>query len=100
MAYTATGKLIFISPDTKKITDKFKTREFWLELRGPKPNFYLTQARFQAINACCTAMDDFSIGDNVKIEFGLSGKVLKKSDGTEYCVTNLDVSTIKLAPVD
>ncbi len=58
--------------DTQNIKDTFKKREFVLEYaENPQyPEF----VKFELIQSNCEQLDDFSIGDEVSVNFNLKGR--------------------------
>ncbi len=76
-----TGQLK-VKSDTQKISEKFQKREFVLstELSTPYPqhiSFQLTQDK-------CALLDQYNIGDELKIQFNLRGREWNGPQGVKY----------------
>jgi single-strand DNA-binding protein len=92
MAYDAQGKLHEIF-DEQQVSDKFKKREFVLEIPdGAYTNFI----KFQLTQDKCNLIDGYNVGDEVKVAFNLSGKPFTKNGTTMY-FTNLGAWRIEAA---
>ena len=84
MAYDAQGKLHEIF-DEQQVSEKFRKREFVLEI----PDGAYTQfIKFQLTQDKCSLLDQYKVGDEVKVAFNLSGKPFTKNGTTMY-FTNL-----------
>jgi single-stranded DNA-binding protein len=82
MGIEATGKVYAIS-ETKQVSDRFSKREFVLELAdNPK---YPQLVAFEFTGDRCAVLDDFSVGDQVRVEFQLRGREWRSPNGdTKY----------------
>ena len=69
--------------DTQQITDTFKKREFALEILDGN---YAQTVKFQTVQDKTDVIDEYNIGQNVKVFFNLRGReYTRKSDGaTDY----------------
>lgn len=85
MALEVQGKLVDVF-ETVQITDKFKKREFVVETeeRG-----YQQYVKFQLNQDKCNLVDDFKIGDELKVAFNLSGKPYTRKTGEKDYITNI-----------
>ena len=84
MSFDVQGKLHEIF-DEQQVSDKFRKREFVLEV----PDGSYTQfVKFQLTQDKCNVLDQYKIGDDVKVAFNLSGKPFTKNGTTMY-FTNL-----------
>jgi len=84
MSFDVQGKLHEIF-DEQQVSDKFRKREFVLEI----PDGSYTQfVKFQLTQDKCNVLDQYKIGDDVKVAFNLSGKPFTKNGTTMY-FTNL-----------
>jgi hypothetical protein len=68
--------------DTQRISDKFQKREFVLstELSTPYPqhvSFQLTQDK-------CSLLDNYNVGDELKVQFNLRGREWNGPQGIKY----------------
>lgn len=90
MSLEVKGKLIE-KYDTQQVSDKFKKREFVLELEEMiGGNLYTNYAKFQLVQNKCDILNPFNIGQLVKVHFNIKGNRWTKDNKTSY-VTNLDV---------
>lgn len=84
MSYEASGKLIEKYPE-QQLTEKFRKREFVVEIPD---GMYPQQIKFELTNDRCSALDNFDIGDDLKVHFQLSGRAYEK-DGKKSYFTNI-----------
>ncbi len=97
MELQITGKLIADS-GTVQVTDKFKKREFVLELAEEiNGNTYTNYAKMQLVQAKCDILDKFNQNDLVVVSFNVKGNRWEK-DGKVNYITNLDAWKIENAP--
>jgi hypothetical protein len=85
--------------DTQVISEKFKKREFVVEFRedvNGQPGQYANYAKMQLVNAKTDIIDNFNIGDEVKVSFNIRGNRYEKN-GTVGYITNLDAWRINKA---
>ena len=92
MSFDVQGKLHEIF-DEQQVSDKFRKREFVLEIPDGSYTQYI---KFQLTQDKCNALDQFKIGDDVKVAFNLSGKPFTKNGTTMY-FTNLGAWRIEKA---
>jgi len=96
MSLEITGKLVEIYP-TNQISEKFKKREFVLELTDPVNGInYTNFAKMQLVQNKCEIMDRYHVGSNVKVNFNIKGTRYEK-DGKVTYHTSLDVWKIEAA---
>lgn len=99
MSLEVTGKLI-VKQDTQTVSDRFKKREFVLELADEiNGNVYTNYAKMQLVQNKCEILDKFNEGDNVKVSFNIKGNKWEK-DGKVNYITNLDAWRIENAAAD
>jgi single-strand DNA-binding protein len=84
------GKLYAIM-DEQAVTDKFRKREFVLELPDGS---YSQYPKFQLTQDKCDLLNSFSVGNEVKVTFNLTGKPFVKGGETMY-FTNLQAWRIE-----
>ena len=89
-----TSGRIYALFDTQQITERFRKREFVLELAdNPRyPQF----VQFQLTGDRCENLDGFDVGDEVRVEFSLRGREWKSPKGDVKYFNSLDVWTIDL----
>ena len=92
MAHEVTGKLHKIF-DVQQVTEKFSKRELVLELGGKYPQLVL----FQLTGKRCGDIDDYRVGDALRIEFALRGREWKGRQGEIRYFNSLDVVKLELA---
>jgi single-strand DNA-binding protein len=84
MSFDIQGKL-YEAFEEQQISDKFKKREFVLEIPDGS---YTQYVKFQLTQDKCSLLDSFKNGDEVKVTFNLTGKPFTKNGQTMY-FTNL-----------
>jgi hypothetical protein len=91
---TVNGKLL-VKYDTQHVNDRFKKREFVVELvEEINGNNYTNYAKFQTVQSKCDILDRFNEGDNVEVFFNIKGNRWER-DGKVNFITNLDAWQIK-----
>jgi hypothetical protein len=94
MGIEATGKLHTIF-ETKQVSERFTKREFVVELNdNPK---YPQAVLFQLTGDRCTQLDNFKVGDEVRIDFSLRGREWKSPSGEIKYFNSLDCWKIEPA---
>ncbi len=89
MSLEVTGKLL-VKYETQQVSDKFKKREFVLELAEEiNGNIYTNFAKMQLVQNKCDIIDRFKEGDLVKVSFNIKGNKWER-DGKVNYITNLD----------
>ena len=96
MSLELTGKLL-LKYETQQVSDKFKKREFVLELAEEiNGNIYTNYAKMQLVQTKCDIIDRFNVGDIVKVSFNVKGTKYEK-DGKVNYFSNLDAWRIENA---
>jgi hypothetical protein len=86
MSFQAKGKL-HVKQDAQQVTEKFRKREFVLEIvEGTYPEYI----KFQLVNDKCALLDKYNIGDEMLVSFNLRGKPFQAKTGEMVYFTNLD----------
>ncbi len=98
MSFEVTGKLL-AKYDGIQVSEKFKKREFVLELAEEiNGNIYTNFAKLQLVQNKCDIIDRFNKGDMVKVSFNIKGNsYVDKKDGETKYITNLDAWRIESA---
>ncbi|MDO7873672.1 DUF3127 domain-containing protein [Hymenobacter sp. ASUV-10] len=91
MAYDMTGPLIEIFEE-QQVSEKFRKREFVVELQGQYPE----HIKFQLVQDKCALLDNYQIGDEVKVTFALRGRGFNKNGQMIY-FTNLEAWRVEPA---
>ena len=92
MAFDVQGRLHEVYDETQ-VSDKFRKREFVLEVPDGS---YTQYVKFQLTQDKCNVLDQYKVGDEVKVSFNLSGKPFTKNGTTMY-FTNLSAWRIESA---
>ncbi len=92
MGLETTGRIHTLF-DTQQVTERFRKREFVLEL-GDNPR-YPQYVQFQLTGDRCENLDGFSVGDAVRVEFSLRGREWKSPRGETKFFNSLDVWTLE-----
>jgi hypothetical protein len=96
MSLEVTGKL-HVKYETQQVSEKFKKREFVLELAEEiNGNIYTNYAKMQLVQNKCDILDRFKEGDLVKVSFNIKGNKWER-DGKVNYITNLDAWRIESA---
>lgn len=96
MSLEVTGKLIH-KGDTQQVSEKFKKREFVIELiEEINGNLYTNFGKFQLVQTKCEILDRFNIGNDVTVKFNIKGNKWER-DGKVNYITNLDAWRIESA---
>jgi hypothetical protein len=92
MGMEATGRIHALF-EAQQVTERFRKREFVVEL-ADNPR-YPQYVQFQLTGDRCEALDGYSVGDEVKVEFSLRGREWKSPKGELKYFNSLDVWTIE-----
>jgi hypothetical protein len=96
MSLEVTGKLL-VKYDSQQVSDRFKKREFVLELAEEiNGNVYTNYAKMQLVQNKCDIIDRFNEGDMVKVSFNIKGNRWER-DGKVNFITNLDAWRVESA---
>ncbi|TXK45800.1 DUF3127 domain-containing protein [Pontibacter qinzhouensis] len=90
MSFEIQGKLYEVF-DEQQVSDKFKKREFVLEIPDGQ---YTQYPKFQLTQDKCSLLNQFKAGDELKVTFNLTGKPFVKNGTTMY-FTNLQAWRIE-----
>ena len=98
MSLEVTGKLL-VKYDAQQVSEKFKKREFVLELAEEiNGNIYTNFAKLQLVQTKTDIIDRFKEGDMVKVSFNIKGNsYVDKKDGMTKYITNLDAWRVESA---
>ena len=91
MGFETSGRLHVVS-DTRQVTERFRKREFVVELAdNPRfPQF----VQFELTGDRCDQLDDYKVGEEVRVEFSLRGREWKSPKGETKYFNSLDVWTL------
>lgn len=93
MAFDVVGKL-HVSYETKQVSAKFSKREFVVEVADGK---YPQMVLFQLTGDRCPVLDDFRVGDQVRVTFNVRGREWKSPQGETKYFNSLDVWKLETA---
>lgn len=68
--------------DTQKVSERFQKREFVLTTEANTP--YPQHVSFQVTQDKCTMLDQFSDGEELKVQFNLRGREWNGPQGVKY----------------
>ena len=91
MGMETSGRLHVIN-ETNQVTDRFRKREFVVELGDNQryPQF----VQFQLTGDRCENLDGFEVGDEIQVEFSLRGREWTSPTGDVKYFNSLDVWTL------
>lgn len=89
--FETTGTLHAIF-DEVQVTEKFRKREFVLEISN---GMYTDFVKFQLVQDKCPALNSFRQGEVIKVSFNLSGRKATMKDGSTAYFTNLSAWKIE-----
>lgn len=96
MSFEVTGKLLVVN-DTQQVSERFRKREFVLELTEDiNGNTYTNYAKMQLVQNKCDILDNFNVGEDIKVNFNIKGNKWER-DGKVNYITNLDAWRIEHA---
>ena len=95
MSFEISGRIVEIY-QTQQVTEKFKKREFILEVKETNNTGFefIEYIKFQTVQDKTTLLDGLNINDEVKVSFNLRGRKWEK-DGQSSYFTNLDAWKIE-----
>lgn len=95
MSFEISGKLIE-KYDTQTISDRFKKREFVIEIKESTPNGfeYVETIKFQLTQDKCDSLDSVNLSEDVTVHFNIKGKRWEKNGQVNY-FNNLDAWRIE-----
>jgi hypothetical protein len=79
MEVTGTLKVKF---DTQKVSDRFQKREFVLTTEANTP--YPQHVSFQVTQDKCGLLDQYNVGDELRVQFNLRGREWNGPQGVKY----------------
>jgi len=98
MSFELTGKLI-VKEDTVNISDRFKKREFVIDVPNDRNPEWNDTIKFQTTQDRTELIEPFNLGDDILVAFNIKGNKWER-DGKVNYFTNLEAWRIeKLGPV-
>lgn len=95
MNFELIGTLILIE-NTQEISASFKKREFVIEVANERNNDWNDFIKFQITQDKCSVLDQFQIGDRIKVTFNIRGRKWEK-DGKVNYFSNLEAWRVEKA---
>lgn len=90
------GLIHSIGATTEYGSNGFTKREFVIKLTGEGENSaYPNHVALELIKDKCALMDNYQIGDEIKAQFNLSGRLWSGNGGPEKCFTSLQAWRIE-----
>ena len=93
MSFDIVGNLDKIF-DTQVISDKFKKREFVLEIKDGNFTQFI---KFQLTQNRCELLNDFSTGQSVQVSFSITGRPYENKNGETLYFNNLNAWRVVLS---
>lgn len=95
MNFELIGTLILIE-NTQEISASFKKREFVIEVANERNSDWNDFIKFQITQDKCSVLDQFQVGDRVKVAFNIRGRKWEK-DGKVNYFSNLEAWRVEKA---
>lgn len=77
---------IYKISETLKVSDSFSKREFIVETDSEYKQYLL----LQVVKEKCAVLNDYKIGDVVKVSLNINGRLWTNPQGEEKCFNTLD----------
>ncbi|MBT3833235.1 MAG: DUF3127 domain-containing protein [Gammaproteobacteria bacterium] len=98
-SFEVQGMIHSIGDTTEYGNNGFTKREFVIKLTGENENpTYPNHIALELIKDKCAMMDDHNIGDEIQVQFNLSGRLWSGGGNPEKCFTSLQAWRVKPAP--
>ena len=88
MSFELTGKLI-VKEDTVNISDRFKKREFVIDVPNDRNPEWNDTIKFQTTQDRTELIEPYNLGDEIKVAFNIRGNKWER-DGKVNYFTNLE----------
>lgn len=92
-SYEALGTLHVVF-DTQQVKDTFRKREFVIEMQDGQ---YPQHIKFQVTQDRCALLDNYKVGQEIKVLFNLRGRPFTGKDGQTLYFTNLEAWRVEAA---
>ncbi|MDE5418762.1 DUF3127 domain-containing protein [Ancylomarina sp. DW003] len=93
MNFEINGKVI-LKEDTQQINDRFKKREFVIEVENERNSDWNDFIKFQLTQDRCDLLETVSVNENIKVSFNIRGRKWEKDGKTNY-FSNLEAWRIE-----
>ncbi len=88
MNFEISGKII-VKDETQQISDRFKKREFVIEVENERNSEWNDFIKFQLTQDRCDLLESYNLNDEVKVSFNIRGRKWEK-DGKVNYFSNLE----------
>ncbi len=95
MNFEITGNLI-VKENIIEVSTSFKKREFVIEVQNQRNSDWNDFIKFQLTQDKCALLDQFNIGDPLKVFFNIKGRKWEKDGKTNY-FSNLEAWRLEIA---
>ncbi len=93
MNFEINGKVI-LKEDTQQISDRFKKREFVIEVENERNSDWNDFIKFQLTQDRCDLLETVSVNEEIKVSFNIKGRKWEKDGKVNYC-SNLEAWRIE-----
>ncbi|MCY1634365.1 hypothetical protein DF185_09850 [Marinifilum breve] len=93
MNFEINGKVI-VKDDTQQISDRFKKREFVIEVENERNSEWNDFIKFQLTQDRCDLLEPISLNEEIKVSFNIRGRKWEK-DGRVNYFSNLEAWRIE-----
>lgn len=93
MNFEINGKVI-LKEDTQQVSDRFKKREFVIEVENERNSDWNDFIKFQLTQDRCDLLETVSVNENIKVSFNIKGRKWEK-DGKVNYFSNLEAWRIE-----
>ena len=93
MNFEINGKVI-VKDDTQQISDRFKKREFVIEVENERYSEWNDFIKFQLTQDRCDLLEPISLNEEIKVSFNIRGRKWEK-DGKVNYFSNLEAWRIE-----
>lgn len=93
MNFEINGKVI-LKEDTQQISDRFKKREFVIEVENERNSDWNDFIKFQLTQDRCDLLETVSVDEEIKVSFNIKGRKWEK-DGKVNYFSNLEAWRIE-----
>jgi len=91
--FEVVGKLTVVF-ETQQVKDTFRKREFVLEIQD---GAYSQHIKFQLTQDRCALLDQYKVGQDVRVHFNLRGRPFQNKEGQTMYFTNLEAWRLESA---
>ncbi len=93
MNFEISGKII-VKDDTQQISDRFRKRDFVIEVENERNSEWNDFIKFQLTQDRCDLLEIYNINDEIKVSFNIRGRKWEKDGNVSY-FSNLEAWRIE-----